>query len=108
VTFAEHVRRVRRERGLSQKSAASAIGVSPQYLNDIERARREPPSDAVIERIAAAYEHETVPLYVYAGRLPPPLRDLDPEDAVILASVLDNFAFDLGRHAGPPPPPQTP
>ncbi|MDI6711596.1 MAG: helix-turn-helix transcriptional regulator [Bacillota bacterium] len=39
MTFAEAVRRARLAKGLSQGKLARAIGVTPQYISDIERGR---------------------------------------------------------------------
>ncbi|MDI6711402.1 MAG: helix-turn-helix transcriptional regulator [Bacillota bacterium] len=39
LTFAQVVRRARLAKGLSQGKLARAIGVTPQYISDIERGR---------------------------------------------------------------------
>jgi predicted transcriptional regulator/DNA-binding XRE family transcriptional regulator len=49
------IRRLRRELGLNQSAMAAEIGVSPSYLNHIERNQR-PVTAAVLLRLANAYD----------------------------------------------------
>ena len=49
------VRRLRRELGLNQSAMAAEIGVSPSYLNHIERNQR-PVTASVLLRLAEAYD----------------------------------------------------
>ena len=49
------LRRLRRELGLNQSAMAAEIGVSPSYLNHIERNQR-PVTAAVLLRLAEAYD----------------------------------------------------
>ncbi|MGB3503167.1 MAG: helix-turn-helix transcriptional regulator [Mesorhizobium sp.] len=49
--FGEKVRKLREERGVSQKDMAAAIGVSPAYLSALEHGRRGRPSWAMAQKI---------------------------------------------------------
>lgn len=49
------IKRLRRELGLNQSAMAAEIGVSPSYLNHIERNQR-PVTAAVLLRLASAFE----------------------------------------------------
>src|SRR5688572_30857274 len=49
------VRRLRRELGLNQSAMAAEIGVSPSYLNHLERNQR-PVTAQVLLRLAEAYD----------------------------------------------------
>src|SRR3954454_19734632 len=49
------VRRLRRELGLNQSAMAAEIGVSPSYLNHLERNQR-PVTAGVLLRLAEAYD----------------------------------------------------
>ena len=49
------LRRLRRDRALSQSAMAGALGISPSYLNHLERNQR-PVSAAVLVRLAEAYD----------------------------------------------------
>jgi len=42
-TFGERVRALRTAVGMTGRDFARAVGISPQYLSDIERGRRSPP-----------------------------------------------------------------
>lgn len=54
LSFGAYMRVWREGRGLTAKSVAQAIGVSPQYLADIELERRLPPDRATVMRWADA------------------------------------------------------
>lgn len=51
--FGRNVRRVRRERGLSQEELADAVGLAVTYVGQIERGQRNP-TLGVVERFAVA------------------------------------------------------
>lgn len=40
ITFGEYAEQLRKQRGLSLRSTAKAVGVSPQYYSEIERGHR--------------------------------------------------------------------
>lgn len=49
--FGQAVRRLRTERGVTQRQMASAIGVSPAYLSALEHGKRSEPSWEFIQRV---------------------------------------------------------
>jgi transcriptional regulator with XRE-family HTH domain len=49
--FGEKLRQLRRERGVSQKDMAAALGVSAGYLSALEHGRRGVPSWAMVQNI---------------------------------------------------------
>jgi transcriptional regulator with XRE-family HTH domain len=49
--FGEAVRRLRAERGVTQRQMAKAIGVSPAYLSALEHGNRSEPSWEFIQRV---------------------------------------------------------
>src|SRR5690348_6124746 len=75
-TFGEVVTRLRREKGLNQKELAALLfkedrtPISPQYLNDIERDRRQPPGTHLLRQMAARLGVTLDTLEVMAGRVP--------------------------------------
>lgn len=81
VTFGQVIATERRARGLSQKDLAAQVRkedgtpISPQYLNDVERDRRNPPSDPLIEQIATLLNLEPEYLFFLAGQFSPQDRD---------------------------------
>jgi transcriptional regulator with XRE-family HTH domain len=49
--FGEKLRSLRRQRGISQRDMATAIGVSPAYLSALEHGRRGVPNWATVQKI---------------------------------------------------------
>lgn len=49
--FGEKIRALRRERGVSQKEMAAAVGVSAAYLSALEHGRRGAPTWTLIQKI---------------------------------------------------------
>lgn len=49
--FGEALRRLRAERGVTQKAMADAIGVTPAYLSALERGHRGRPSWQFVQRV---------------------------------------------------------
>lgn len=49
--FGEAVRRLRAERGVTQREMAKAIGVSPAYLSALEHGNRSEPSWEFMQRV---------------------------------------------------------
>jgi transcriptional regulator with XRE-family HTH domain len=82
-TFGSHVAARRKELGFSQKELAALIlreedqkPISPQYLNDIERDRRNPTSEHLIKQFAKVLNEEEQADYLFylAGTIPDDLR----------------------------------
>lgn len=84
MSFGTTISQTRKKIGLSQKDLATQIGISPQYLNDIEHDKRSPDSDELIQRIAKELKIEPDVLYYQARKLPPnaKLADVPPERIV--------------------------
>lgn len=53
--FGAKVRQLRRERGLSMKQMAAALGVSPAYLSALELGKRGVPTWYLVQRIIAYF-----------------------------------------------------
>jgi transcriptional regulator with XRE-family HTH domain len=79
-TFGSVIASARKELGISQKDLAALIRkedgetISPQYLNDIEHDRRNPPSEFIIEQLAQHLKRTTEYLVTAAGILPSQMR----------------------------------
>ena len=78
--FGQVVSQARKEMGISQRDLALRIlkedgaSISPQYLNDIERDRRNPPGDHLLEHFARELHLDIDYLYFLSGKLPSELR----------------------------------
>jgi transcriptional regulator with XRE-family HTH domain len=79
-TFGRIIATARKELGISQKDLAAMIRkedggtISPQYLNDIEHDRRNPPSEFIIEQLAKRLNRSKEYLIIAAGMLPSEAR----------------------------------
>ena len=80
-TFGEVLATARKTAGLSQKQVAEAVrkqdgsSISPQYLNDLEHDRRNPPSEPLIKQFAETLDLSPDYLIFLAGQLPDELRN---------------------------------
>lgn len=76
MNFGRYIAESRKKSGLSQKELAARIRkedgdpISPQYLNDIERNRRNPPSEYLLSQFADVLNLSLDYLRYLSGRLP--------------------------------------
>jgi transcriptional regulator with XRE-family HTH domain len=81
-TFGMMISEARRAIGMSQRELASKVkkedgqAISAQYLNDVERDRRNPPSEFLIEQIARLLNLSKDILCLAAGTIPNDLKNL--------------------------------
>ncbi len=101
-SFGKTIRDARERANMPQKTLAALIrkpdgqAISPTYLHDLEQGNRRPPSDALIEQLAAALAVPCEVLYFAAGRLPPELSGGDYEAETIVQAFAD-FRRRLAR-----------
>ncbi len=82
-TFGQIVAGARKDARVSQKELASRIlkedgtPISPQYLNDLERDRRNPPAEPLLRQFAAQLGLDPEYLCFVAGQFPSDLRRMD-------------------------------
>src|SRR3954452_11148262 len=80
ITFGGYIAQARKKLDMSQKELASKVlredgqPISPQYLNDIERDRRNPSSDHLIQQFAEALGLDPDYLHYLAGSFPAEIR----------------------------------
>jgi transcriptional regulator with XRE-family HTH domain len=76
MSFGQFIADARKKAKISQKSFAGMIkkedgtSISPQYLNDIERDRRNPPNEYILKQIAEQLDLSLDYLHYLAGKLP--------------------------------------
>ncbi|WP_068818378.1 helix-turn-helix domain-containing protein [Phormidesmis priestleyi] len=76
ITFGHFVADARKKLNMTQKELAASImredgsPISPQYLNDIERDRRSPSSDHLVQQFAKVLELSADYLHYLNGRFP--------------------------------------
>jgi transcriptional regulator with XRE-family HTH domain len=103
-TFGKIISEARRALGLSQKELAGRIkkedgeAISPQYLNDIEHDRRNPPGEPMIEQLAKELNLAKDFLCIAAGAIPQDIQNAliaaGPEKA---EAVVKAFRRDAQR-----------
>jgi transcriptional regulator with XRE-family HTH domain len=82
MSFGQTISRARRQAGLSQKDLAAMVRkedgtpISPQYLNDLERDRRNPPNEHLLKQFAGVLQIAPEYLFFVAGQYPEDLRHL--------------------------------
>lgn len=80
MTFGEFIATARKELAISQRELALRIlkedgtPISPQYLNDIERDRRNPPGDHLLEQFSRQLTLDKDYLYFLVGKFPSDVR----------------------------------
>lgn len=94
MTFGETAKRLRKERGISQRDLAKQVGIDFTYLSKIENDRMEPPSESTIERIAEALDANADDLLVLADRFPSDLAD-DLKDTETIGALRRSLAGDF-------------
>lgn len=81
-TFGYIISEARKAVGLSQKELAALIkkengeSISPQYLNDIEHDRRNPPNEFITKQLATRLNLEKDYLLFVSGSLPEDIRKI--------------------------------
>ena len=92
MTFGQQISEARKGLGLSQKDLAASItkedgqSISPQYLNDIEHDRRNPPSEDMIYQFAKKLKIEVEILFYLTGKIPEELQRGTKEKEKIVAA----------------------
>jgi transcriptional regulator with XRE-family HTH domain len=92
MSFGTAITDARKKANLSQKELAALVKkedgtpISPQYLNDIERDRRNPPSEYLIDQFAEVLHIAREVLYYQAGELPAEDKNIRADDDRIVAA----------------------
>jgi len=92
MTFGQIIADARKKANLSQKELANLLKkedgqpISPQYLNDIEHDRRNPPAAFLIEQFSQILQIEKDLLYFHAGELPADVKELPIDNEKVIAA----------------------
>jgi transcriptional regulator with XRE-family HTH domain len=106
MTFGQAIAEARKKKGLSQKQLAALIikedgaAISPQYLNDIERDRRNPPGEALLSQFAGVLEVPEEYFYFLANSIPPRYRNPGPANPAQVRDAFRAFARSYRRGEG--------
>ncbi|MFC1953121.1 helix-turn-helix domain-containing protein [Chloroflexota bacterium] len=106
MTFGQAIAEARKSKQLSQKQLASFIlkddgnPISPQYLNDIERNRRNPPGEYFITQFATILEIPEEYLFFLAHEIPPKYLKVAPNNPKQVQEAFEAFARSYRRGEG--------
>lgn len=102
MSFGQVISEARKRKGISQKELAQIIKkedgepISPQYLNDIERDRRNPPSEFLIIQLARELDISKDYLLLTAGTLPSELtKRLSDSDPAAVEKAFQAFRKNI-------------
>ena len=105
MNFGQIVAEARKRINLSQKDLAARVRkedgapISPQYLNDIEHNRRNPPSEHILEQMAQELDLSVEYLLYFAGELPEDIRtsQASPPDPETIKAAYKAFRKALKK-----------
>jgi len=106
MTFGEAISEARKAKQLSQKQLAAmilkedGIAISPQYLNDIERDRRNPTGEYLITQFAGKLGLPEEYLYFLAHQIPPKYLREAPTSPEQVQEAFEAFARSYSRRRG--------
>jgi phosphoenolpyruvate phosphomutase len=101
-TFGEFIRGLREERSIGQRQLARVLGISPSYLNDIEKNKRLAPRTEIIQAIAEILQANPNEIFDLAGKsknsVPPDIAEIirgTPEIISLLRTMNEHGLADL-------------
>jgi transcriptional regulator with XRE-family HTH domain len=103
MTFGQAIAEARKKKQLSQKELAALImkedgaAISPQYLNDIERDRRNPPGEYFLSQFAKVLNVPEEYFYFLANTIPPKYRSVSPDNPLQVREAFQAFARSYRR-----------
>jgi transcriptional regulator with XRE-family HTH domain len=103
MTFGQAISEARKKKQLSQKQLAAMIlkedgaAISPQYLNDIERDRRNPPGENLLSQFAKVLSVPEEYFYFLANTIPPKYRNVSPHNPLQVKEAFQAFARSYKR-----------
>jgi len=98
-TFGVRLQNLRKEKGLSQKRLAAAVGVHHTYLSKVESEKLDfalYPGEELVKKLAVALEADETELLLLAKKVPPMIRDrvLQRPDDFCKLAALDDASLD--------------
>jgi len=106
MTFGQAISDARKLKQLSQKQLAAMVlksdgnAISPQYLNDIERDRRNPPGEYLINQFAKILDIPEEYFYFLANAIPPKYRRFNPDNPTQVLEAFEAFSRSYKRAEG--------
>lgn len=91
IKLGAYLTELRMKKGVSQKEASKWIGISNNYLSELERAgknRAKEPSDEILRKIATYYGINEDAFFYILGKVPPSARKHIKQYSPSLLSIL--------------------
>ena len=97
--FGTRLRKLRQEKGFSQKRLAAAVGVHHTYVSKVESGKLDfalYPGEELVKKLANALEADETELLLLAQKVPPLIRDrvLQRPDDFCKLAALDDASLD--------------
>jgi transcriptional regulator with XRE-family HTH domain len=106
MTFGQIIASARKSKQMSQKQLASMIikedgtPISPQYLNDLERDRRNPTGDHFTRQFAQVLEIPEDYLFFIMNQIPPQYREKGSANPAVVHLAFEAFARSYRKGDG--------
>ncbi len=106
MTVGQAIAEARKRKQISQKELSATIKkedgspISPQYLNDIERDRRNPPGEHLLSQFARVLDLPEEYLYFLANQIPPKYRGSGRSSPQQVLQAFQAFARSYKRTGG--------
>ncbi len=106
MTVGQAISEARKRKQISQKELSAIIKkedgspISPQYLNDIERDRRNPPGEHLLSQFAKRLDIPEEYLYFLANQIPPKYRGSGKSSPEQVLHAFHAFARSYRRASG--------
>ena len=78
--FGERIKMLREKKAISQRQFAISLDITPTYLSKIERGEFQPPSEAIIKKMADFLGVDSDILLSYAGKVDSKLLEIIKQD----------------------------
>jgi transcriptional regulator with XRE-family HTH domain len=85
------IRKARERLMLTQQELAAEVGISPQYLCDIETGRRDAKRTETLDRLAFALNLEQDVVYIAAGLFPYDVAETSLDDMRLIAQCINRM-----------------
>jgi transcriptional regulator with XRE-family HTH domain len=111
-TFGKTIQRLRREKKLTQREVAAALGIDFTYLSKLENDRGEAPGEETVRNLAKVLKTDEEELMAKAGKVPATLREKAQGDVEFarflrrLPNLPDKDLQDIYKKAKIAPPKQ--
>ncbi len=102
MTFAKMIADARKQKGMSQKDLTARIvkedgtSISPQYLNDLEHNRRNPPGPQMLKQFADVLGLDYDVLFFAAGQYPEDVQG-EPHSPERVQAAFQAFRRELRK-----------